>query len=539
LRLSKEDGDKAESDSITNQRELVSGYVNSLPNIIIVSERIDDGFSGASFDRPAFNAMMDDVRAGRVDCVAVKDLSRFGRNYTEAGRYIENVFPFMGVRFLAVNDGIDSAAKKSYGDNILIPFKNLINDAYCRDISVKIRSQLEIKRKKGDFIGSFAVYGYLKDDSRKNRLVVDEYAAETVRDIFKWKIEGMSQQGIADRLNALGVLSPYEYKRSLGLRLSTSFKQSVQAKWSAVAVGRILKDEIYIGTLAQGKTSTPNHKVRKKHKKSQEDWVRAFDAHEPVVSRDEFELARSLLLKDTRIAPNENTVYLFSGMLKCADCDENMIRKTVPNGGRRYYYYVCGRSKKGSCRGHSISESQLTESVAASLQAHIDFILDVERILLFIDTLPLKRDEVQKLDKQIIRKKEDIERVKGLKVSLYENMMSGVIDEQEYAELRKRYNAQLDEAERALLTLGSEIDGILNCAGEKNFWIEQFKAHQNFSELTRKIIVTLIDGITVHEGNRIEIAPKYKSNLETVMNFIHAVDSIIPLDNAELNKEAV
>ena len=492
-----------------------------------------------AFDRPSFNAMMDDIRAGRVDCVAVKDLSRFGRNYTEAGKYLENVFPFMGVRFLAVNDGIDSTAKKSYGDNIIIPFKNLINDAYCRDISVKIRSQLEIKRKKGDFIGSFAVYGYLKDDNHKNRLVVDEYAAEVVRDIFKWKIEGMSQQGIADRLNFLGVLSPYEYKRSLGLRLSTSFKQGAQAKWSAVAVGRILKDEIYVGTLAQGKTSTPNHKVKKNISKPKEDWVRAYDAHEPIINRDEFELANSLLLKDMRIAPNEDTVYLFSGLLKCADCNENMIRKTIPSGGKKYFYYVCGKSKKGLCKSHSVSEIHLTESVTATLRAHIDFILDIERILKFIDTLPLKRDEVQKLDGQIIRKKDEIERIKGLKVSLYENMVGGIIDEQEYNELRKRYNAQLDEAEKSLITLGGEIDKILNNKGEKNFWIERFKEHHNFDELTRKIVVTLIDGITVYEGNRVEITPKYKAKLEAAINFIHAVDKIMPLDNIQTAKEAV
>ncbi|HCC35307.1 MAG TPA: recombinase [Ruminococcaceae bacterium] len=541
LRLSKEDGDKAESDSITNQRELVTNYIKTVPNITIVSERVDDGFSGATFQRPAFIAMMDDIKAGRIDCVAVKDLSRFGRNYTEAGRYLENVFPFMNVRFIAVNDSIDSNAKKSYGDNIIIPFKNLMNDAYCRDISVKIRSQLEVKRKNGDFIGAFAVYGYTKTigDNKKKGLVVDEFAAEVVRDIFKWKIEGMSQQRIADRLNELGVLSPYEYKRSLGLRFSTSFKQGVQARWSAVAVGRILKDETYIGTLAQGKTSTPNHKVKKIHHKPKEDWVRSFDRHEPIISRDDFELANSLLLKDMRVSPSESAVYLFSGMLKCADCNESMVRKTVPSGGKKYFYYVCGNSKKGLCKTHSASESNLTEAVTASLQAHIDYILDVERILTFIDTLPLKRDEVQKLNKHIVSKKEDIERIKSRKVSLYESLEGGIIDKQEYTELRERYNTQLDEAERALLALGAEIDSFLACKGEKNFWIEQFKAHRNFSELTRKIVVSLIDGIDVFEGNRVNIRFKYRANLEAAISFINTVDKIIPLDDTELIKEAV
>jgi DNA invertase Pin-like site-specific DNA recombinase len=186
LRLSKEDGDKAESDSIANQRDLITNFVKSMPEIRLCSERIDDGFSGVDFNRPAFNLMMEDIKAGRINCIIVKDLSRFGRNYIEAGRYIERIFPFLGVRFIAINDGYDSAKEKSTSDDIIIPFKNLVNDAYCRDISVKIRSQLEVKRKNGEFIGSFAVYGYMKSAENKNQLVIDPYAAKIVRDIFAW-----------------------------------------------------------------------------------------------------------------------------------------------------------------------------------------------------------------------------------------------------------------------------------------------------------------------------------------------------------------
>jgi len=203
LRLSKEDGDKKESDSILNQRDLITNFVKSMPEIRLCSERIDDGFSGVDFNRPAFNLMMEDVKAGRINCIIVKDLSRFGRNYIEAGRDIERIFPFLGVRFIAINDGYDSAKKRTQSDEIIIPFKNLVNDAYCRDISVKIRSQLDVKRKKGEFIGSFAVYGYLKSMENKNQLVIDPYAAKIVRDIFAWKLDGLSQQGIAGRLNEI------------------------------------------------------------------------------------------------------------------------------------------------------------------------------------------------------------------------------------------------------------------------------------------------------------------------------------------------
>ncbi len=191
-RLSRDDSDKeekAESNSITNQKALIRDFLSGHPEIEIVSEHEDDGYSGVNFDRPGFNAMMDEIRSGKVNCVVVKDLSRFGRNYIEAGNYIERVFPFMNVRFIAINDGYDSAEKRSQSDSLIIPFKNLINDAYCKDISIKIRSQLEIKRKKGEYIGSFAAYGYLKDPQDKNKLIVDPFAAEVVRSIFRWKLE--------------------------------------------------------------------------------------------------------------------------------------------------------------------------------------------------------------------------------------------------------------------------------------------------------------------------------------------------------------
>ena len=222
-RLSRDDGDKLESDSIINQRALIRDYLKKHPEIHIVSEKTDDGFSGVNFDRPAFKEMMDEIRSGKVNCVVVKDLSRFGRNYIEAGNYIEKVFPFMGVRFIAINDSYDSL-DRNQADSLIIPFKNLINDAYCKDISVKIRSQLEIKRKNGEYIGAFVVYGYLKDPENKNKIIVDPFASEVVRAIFKWKIEGMSQSRIADKLNAQGVLCPLEYKRSIGVNLKSSFQ---------------------------------------------------------------------------------------------------------------------------------------------------------------------------------------------------------------------------------------------------------------------------------------------------------------------------
>jgi DNA invertase Pin-like site-specific DNA recombinase len=340
VRISKDDGDKAESDSIINQKELIKDYLRSIPEIQLCSERVDDGFSGVDFLRPDFEAMMEDIRAGKINCVVVKDLSRFGRNYIEVGKYLENIFPFLGVRFISVNDQFDSANKRTDAEELILPFKNLINDAYSRDLSVKIRSQLLVKRKNGDYIGNFAVYGYTKSPENKNRLVVDEYASEVVRDIFRWKLEGLSGQAIANRLNAKGELSPMEYKRYCGLNFSTSFKVNSKAGWSPLAVKRILSNPVYTGVLEQGKVTTPNHKLKNRISKSQEDWNVVRDAHEPIICKLVFDLIADLLASDTRAASKEKAVYIFSGKLFCADCGNSMVRKLVPSGGKKYAYYV-------------------------------------------------------------------------------------------------------------------------------------------------------------------------------------------------------
>ena len=314
LRLSRDDGDKEESNSITGQRELLRDFIRTRPELREYAVRIDDGFTGSNFERPSFKKMLEDVKAGRTNCIIVKDLSRFGRNYLDAGEYIEKIFPFLGVRFIAVNDNYDSLGGKNASDELIIPFKNLINEAYCRDISVKVRTQLEVKRKSGQYIGAFAVYGYLKDETDKNRLVADEYAADVVRDIFKWKLEGMSPQDIAARLNHSGVLSPMEYKKSLGMRFATSFKANPQAAWSANAVLRILKNPVYTGILIQGKETTPSYKVqrqldkkRSEHERLQKLLMSLYESlADGIIDRDEY----------ARLKQN------YAG--RCAECEKQM-----------------------------------------------------------------------------------------------------------------------------------------------------------------------------------------------------------------------
>ena len=524
-RLSKDDGDKPESDSISNQKALIRDFLKNHSEIQAVSEKSDDGYSGVNFDRPGFQEMMDEIRSGKVDCVIVKDLSRFGRNYIEAGNYIERVFPFIGVRFIAINDSYDSA-DRNQSDSLVVPFKNLINDAYCKDISVKIRTQLEIKRKKGEFIGAFAAYGYLKDPNDHNRLVVDTFASEVVRAIFRWKLEGMSQGDIAERLNAQGVLCPMEYKLSLGMKVQTGFRSNRRAVWSWSSVSRILTNEIYTGVMVQGKVSTPNYKVKKFMEKDASEWVRVEGAHEAIIDEDTFRVTQELLKKDVRRAPEKGKVYPLSGYLVCADCGQNMVRKSASSRGRRYAYYVCSGHKHGNgCSPHSIREEELFEGVLAAMQGHIRAVADMTRMMETLRSLPESRRNVVNYDVQIVKLKEEIEKNQRYKMKLYDNLQDGLIGEDEYFLFKKNYTERIGDAERAIRHLEKERADAVSSSISEQQWAEVFMKYKNLTELDRKAVVDMVDAIRVFEDRRIEVRFRYAGEFEHAMKLTAAVPS--------------
>ena len=519
-RLSRDDGDKLESDSIINQKALIRDFLSKHPEIHAVSEKTDDGYSGVNFDRPAFQEMMEDIRSGKINCVVVKDLSRFGRNYIEAGNYIERVFPFLGVRFIAINDNYDSL-DRNQSDSLIIPFKNLINDAYCKDISVKIRSQLEIKRKKGQFIGAFAAYGYLKDEEDHNKLVVDTYASEIVRAIFKWKIQGMSQGRIANKLNMQGVLCPMEYKLSLGMKVQTNFRVHKKALWSSKAVTRILTNEIYTGVLVQGKVGTPNYKIKKIMPRDEADWIRVEGVIPVIIDRDMFDSVQMILVKDIRIAPEEDVVYPLSGFVKCADCGQNMVRKSYNAGGKSYSYFICSTRKAGKgCSTHSISEEKLMDVVLQMVSKQIDSVCEMEKMLDIVDSLPEKQANVFNYDAQVVKLKEEIERNKSFKLKLYENLQEGMIGQDEYFLFKKSYAAKIAEAEAAIMAIEDEREQAVSRNRDSLSWMETFKKYRNITSVNRSMVVDLIRQVNVFEGGRAEVVFRYADEAEKVVRML-------------------
>ncbi len=534
IRLSREDGDKEESNSVTGQRDLIRDYLSRYPELRERGMKVDDGYTGSNFDRPAFQEMMAEVKAGKINCIVVKDLSRFGRDHLGVGEYLEQLFPFLGVRFIAINDHYDSLHSNPESDELVIPFKNLINEAYCRDTSVKTRSQLEIKRQRGDFIGSFAVFGYRKDPEDRHRLVVDDYAADVVRDIFKWKLEGISAGDIADRLTEKGILTPLDYKRSLGLRYSTSFRVKERPAWSAGMVLRILKNPVYIGVLEQGRVTTPSYRVKRLVNKPREEWAVVENCHEAIIDRYDFEIVQKVLALDTRTSVGGKAVELFSGMVYCGECGGAMIRKTVPSGKKRYVYYVCAAHKnEKSCSAHSMRVEALDEIILAALKKHIQDVIDLSDLLELTDTAQLQQASVKKLRGRLAKKQEEIDRNQTLLLSLYESLADGMIDQKEYQDLKKTYSSRRTEAEEQAEAIQAEIEKEMDSFSCQRGWMAQFRKHQNITELDRTIVVSLIERILIFRERRVEIVYRWQDEFQRQMDLLIQAQGLSP------EKEAV
>ena len=535
LRLSKEDDDIAKSEtlqsnSIENQKEYIEDYLQSKPEIRVVDFYIDDGYSGVNFDRPDFQRMLQDIKDKKINCVIVKDLSRLGRNYIEVGKYIERLFPFLGVRFIAINDNFDSADDAALSNNIIVPFKNLINDAYCRDISIKIRSHLEVKRKRGEFIGAFPVYGYMRGED-KNKLIVDPCAAEIVKEIFAMKMEGMSQQAIADELNRLGVLSPAEYKKEQGSGYKTVFQTHSRAKWTAVAVLRVLTNEVYMGTLIQGKESTPNYKVRVREKKPKEEWIRVENAHEAIISRTDFELISDILQKDTRVSTGKSAVSVYSGYLVCADCGCSMVRKKVRSGSLEYVYYVCSGNKKDKdiCSSHRISENTLNMAITKTLQLHLKQLGDLQESIRYIRETSGNSDKIKKLVLQSEKRKEDIEKYNRLKLECYEDYKKELITQDEYMLFKKELDNRIEEIQRAITELGKKKRMLLDGGYEKESLLEKFLTSKEI-ELKRSILVRFISRIYVYEDHRIQMVSRYQDEIRQLLGIVKEIKQEVALE---------
>ncbi len=530
LRLSKEDEDlrevkdKKESNSIANQKALILKTLESMPDVTLYDIYIDDGFTGLNFERPNFQRMCEDIYNGRVNMVIVKDLSRLGRDYIDSGRYVKKIFPSYHVRFVSVLDHFDSLTATQSDVNLLIPVKNFVNDNYSRDISGKVRSHQEVMRENGLYVGSHVAYGYKKLETDRNRIISDGYAADIVRKIFDWKLKGLSSASIADKLNGLGVAAPSEYKRQLGGNYKSGFQKNRKAKWSAVVINRILRNKIYIGVLEQGKREKVNYKLNKVVEKPETEWAVKENTHEAIISKADFENVAKLLNLDTRKSPEEETLFMLSGLMFCGECGRSMVRRCNRYKDKQSVYYICATYNKGKgCSRHSIGQSVVEDILLDAIKRHIEHVARLDELLNTIRDREVNYDDIVANDREILAKYKELDQCKKVEMSLHRDLAAGIISIKEYEQFKNNFAHKSAEIEETIRKLQQEIETVFKEGLFADEWIDTFTKTGNITSLDRSIVLSLVEKITIHEENRIEITFQYQDEYKTLCRIISRI----------------
>ena len=514
LRLSKEDVDKVnegdDSASIKNQRLLLTEYALK-NNFQIVRVYSDDDESGLYDDRPGFERMIEDAKLGLFDIVIAKIQSRFSRNMEHIEKYLHHDFLNLGIRFIGVVDGVDTAVasnKKSRQIN------GLVNEWYCEDLSENIRSAFKIKMKNGQFLGSSCPYGYKRDPKNHNHLIVDEYAANIVRRIFKLYLSGCGKARIGSILSEEGVLIPTLYKQQV---LGENYKNSKVLKstsvWSYQTIHTILNNQTYVGDLVQNKTNKLSYKDKKKVSLPKEKWIVVENTHDAIISREIFNRVQEVQKIKTRSVSGNEVKGIFSGILFCADCKHSMGRKYERRGNHQFIGYICSTYKqhgKKFCSSHSIKNSELEESVLNSIKE------EARKILTQADVDELKKFEVVESSRvtyefQLKQIENQIEKVGSYKRKTYNNFMEELIGKEEYVYYTGEYNRQIKELKLQKENLLEKMNMQDELDNRHDEWVEAFKNYIDVSELTREMVLELINRIEVHENGVIDIYYRFSN----------------------------
>lgn len=522
-RLSSDDGDNAESDSIGNQRQIIKDFLKKEENIVIVDYYSDDGYSGTSFNRPEFKRLFTALTNGDINTIIVKDLSRFGRNYIEVGNYIEQIFPLYNTRFIAVNDNIDSYKDPKSINNVIVPFKNLMNDEYARDISQKVRSVLINKSKNGEWVGGTCPYGYKKNPDNIHQLIIDEEEAPVVRKIFQMAVDGYGHIRIAKFLNDNGILCRKEVQRRKKYKLSMN-PEEVEAiyHWSTSTIGKMVTSEIYIGNLVWNRTGSVSYKNHKQIYKPKDEWIIVEGTHEPIISVEDFKKIEEIISE--RVAkkkkPEKLTIYKYK--IKCADCGRAMCKIVDTREGKNSANFYCRNYKTTSnkCTPHKIRISDLDSMVIESIIMQIKAVLNIEKTVKQMrdtNTITNKKEFEDKIEKL----KEDIEKIKKLKRLSYENWKLEKITKEEFIISSNDYESKIEKFNSEIKKYEELVENSLKDIKEEEYWIEHFRRNKKVKNLSREVIEELIDCIYVHEGGNITIKFKYQDEYERVLNGIN------------------
>lgn len=527
IRLSREDSRcNDESESVTNQRKIILDFIEKNfenEQYEIIGIYIDDGRSGTTEDtRPEFQKLCRQIENGKVNCVICKTLSRAFRNYADQGKFLEQFLPSYGCRFIAINNPfVDTFANPDCTENMEIPINGLMNDRFAAKTSADIRRTFDTKRSKGEFIGAFAPYGYLKNPENKNALIIDEQAAEVVREIFSLYIGGKSKNGIVHHLNDRGTPCPALYKNQVqGLKYQNPhFDPTANPLWSDTTIHEILKNRMYCGDMVQGRYRVKSYKVHIQERVEESEWYIVPNTHEPIIDRKTYEKVQRILAKDTRTSPQNDTLYLFSGFLKCADCGKSIARHKVR--GNVYYYCTTykNRSKK-LCTKHTIRHNRLEAAVLYAIQQQIYLVLDYTKSVEQINKAPLVKSQIKKISEAILQKEKALAKITRYKQAIYQDWKDNIISQSDYFHMREDYEREEDTLRKTLQKLEAERKEEENGVDIENPFLATFRKYENITELTRDVLVDLVDYIKIYEGENISIVFNFADELKRVVDFV-------------------
>ena len=542
-RLSNDDERDGESVSIENQKLLLQSYVRQMGwNEIDVY--IDDGYTGTNFNRPGVQRLIEDAKAKRINLILVKDLSRFGRNYIEIGQYTDYLFPSIGCRFVALNNGVDTESKN--GSTDVMCFLNLFNEFYSRDTSKKVKAVKRACAENGKFMGTYPAYGYKRDNEDKHHLVIDEDTAPIVRRIFSMRATGMGFTGIAAQLNEEGIPSPgmlYYQRRG------KADPRRVNHKWAGETVKHLIRNEVYIGNMVQGKTGTVSYKNKKLISKPEDEWIRVEGTHEPIISQEIWDTVQSIDQKRVRKnAASDGIRSVFTGLVYCAECGfkmRNHTEKFTYKDGSpgRYSSFICGnyaRSGKSACTIHTIYENVLEQIVLEDIREKARFAAhDPEMLAQHI--LRLKDKEAQShrtsCEQELKAVKTRLDELERLMQSLYEDKYSGTVPQSVFQTLMRKYETERAEKAAALPELELKLKAHMENRQDAGRWTEIIRQYTEITKLDESMLFALVDRIEVGEAQKVKGVRV--RDVKVYYRYVGNVDDAVAEERREQYEQAV
>ena len=531
-RLSVENSGKDDDgNSLQNQIAVCEDYLDGCPHLRLTEVYSDNGKTGTVFDRPAWNRLMDDVRTGKIQCIVVRDLSRFGRDYVETGSYLEKIFPALGTRFISVKENFDNFTCGNAMESLSVSLQNLVNAMYSRDISKKVSTALRAQMETGIFRNRNLPYGYLWNED-KTAYVVDEEAAAVVRQIFEWKRQEVSVYAIIERLKAEGVESPERHKRRVGTRNG----DNIQGEgWCPSTIRGILQNRAYIGELICGKSETALYKGLKKQLAAKEDWIVVLDAHPPIISLADFEAVERQMQEDSthRAAAMEwsadiraGMTDLFAGKIFCADCEKRMYYKRQRIQCKGVVFrgvYDCSthvRRGHGACFSHSIRQDALNEKVSNIVRDQLRVALDYEKLLKSMRGSAGEANIREKYNAAVSSVKLKLNALKKKRTGLYENYVEGILNEEEYSFAKQTYEEQYETLGRLLDEAVERRERFLQSISPENKWLTMMRGVSGETKLTQELVDAIIKRVLVYDKDHIEVELNYNDVFEAMCECI-------------------